>query len=100
AAYQRSARASVEAIRGRGRTPVIVGGSMMYVQALIDDWRFPDTDPRVRHKWEAELAAVGPAALHMTLRGVDPAAAEKILTSDGRRIVRALEVVEITGEPY
>ncbi len=100
AAYQEAARSAVDGIRARGRTPVIVGGSMMYVQALIDDWSFPATDPEVRARWEGRLAAEGVAALHAALREADPAAAAKILPTDGRRIVRALEVVEITGRPY
>lgn len=100
AAYQRYARRDVEAILARGRRPVIVGGSMMYVQALIDDWRFPDTDPAVRASWEQRLSQVGAAALHGNLQAADPEAAAKILPSDGRRIVRALEVVELTGQPY
>ncbi|WP_182360374.1 tRNA (adenosine(37)-N6)-dimethylallyltransferase MiaA [Tomitella gaofuii] len=100
AAYQSAAREDVERIRGRGRVPVIVGGSMMYVQALIDGWRFPDTDPAVRRRWEARLAETGAAALHGELRAADPDAADHILPTDGRRIVRALEVVEITGRPY
>lgn len=100
AAYQSAARADVEAIRGRGRTPVIVGGSMMYVQALIDDWRFPETDPEVRARWEVRLEQVGAGALHEELRRADPAAAAQILPTDRRRIVRALEVVEITGRPF
>src|SRR5699024_5585843 len=79
AAYQSAARADVEAVRGRGRTPVIVGGSMMYVQALIDDWRFPETDPAVRARWEARLGQVGVQALHEELRRADAAAAEQIL---------------------
>ncbi|GAA4815887.1 tRNA (adenosine(37)-N6)-dimethylallyltransferase MiaA [Tomitella cavernea] len=100
AAYQCAARDDVERIRRRGRVPVIVGGSMMYVQALIDDWRFPETDPAVRRRWEQRLAEAGAAALHGELRAADPDAAAHILPTDGRRIVRALEVVEITGRPY
>jgi len=100
AAYQTAARADVEAIRARGNVPVIVGGSMMYIQALLDDWSFPDTDPEVRARFEARLADLGPAALHTELAGVDADAAAKILPSDGRRIVRALEVITLTGRPY
>lgn len=100
AAYQAAARADVEAIRARGTVPVIVGGSMMYIQALLDDWSFPDTDPQVRARFEARLAAVGPAALHTELAAADADAAAKILPSDGRRIVRALEVVTLTGRPF
>ncbi|MEU6561026.1 tRNA (adenosine(37)-N6)-dimethylallyltransferase MiaA [Nocardia nova] len=100
AAYQSAARADVEDIRARGRVPVIVGGSMMYVQALLDDWEFPATDIRVRAKWEAMLAAEGVDAVHAALRSADPVAARTILPTDGRRIVRALEVVELTGRPF
>ncbi|WP_024806119.1 tRNA (adenosine(37)-N6)-dimethylallyltransferase MiaA [Nocardia sp. BMG51109] len=100
ATYQDSAGADVEAILARGRTPVIVGGSMMYVQALLDGWEFPATDPRVRGKWEAMLAEQGVAALHAALRAADPEAAATILPTDGRRMVRALEVVELTGRPF
>ncbi|WP_280512312.1 tRNA (adenosine(37)-N6)-dimethylallyltransferase MiaA [Nocardia farcinica] len=100
ATYQRNAAADVEAILARGRTPVIVGGSMMYVQALLDDWEFPATDPAVRAKWERLLATEGVAAVHAALRAADPAAAATILPTDGRRMVRALEVVELTGKPF
>ena len=100
ATYQQSAAADIEAIAARGNVPVIVGGSMMYVQSLLDEWSFPETDAAVRARWEGRLAEVGVAALHAELGRVDAAAAASILPSDGRRIVRALEVVEITGKPF
>ncbi|MBF6274439.1 tRNA (adenosine(37)-N6)-dimethylallyltransferase MiaA [Nocardia sp. 852002-20019_SCH5090214] len=100
AAYQAAASADVEDILARGRVPVIVGGSMMYVQALLDEWEFPATDTRVREKWEAVLERDGIAAVHAALRAADPVAAQTILPTDGRRIVRALEVVELTGRPF
>jgi tRNA dimethylallyltransferase len=100
AAYQRDARAAVDDVLARGGTPVAVGGSGLYVQALVDDLRFPGTDPAVRARLDADLAAHGPAALHARLARVDPDAAAGILPSNGRRVVRALEVVEITGEPF
>ncbi|MEZ5150829.1 tRNA (adenosine(37)-N6)-dimethylallyltransferase MiaA [Rhodococcus zopfii] len=100
ARYQEAAIADVEAIRARGAVPVVVGGSMMYVQSLLDEWEFPATDPQVRSKWEALLADGGLAAVHAALRQADPAAAATILPSDGRRMVRALEVVELTGRPF
>ncbi|MFE9784029.1 tRNA (adenosine(37)-N6)-dimethylallyltransferase MiaA [Nocardia salmonicida] len=100
AAYQSAARAVVEDIMARGRTPVIVGGSMMYVQALLDEWDFPATDPEVRARWEALLEESGVQALHAALRQADPVAAATILPTDGRRMVRALEVVELTGRPF
>lgn len=73
---------------------------MMYVQALLDDWAFPATDPAVRARWEQRLVEVGVATLHGELGKVDPDAAASILPTDGRRIVRALEVVELTGQPF
>ncbi len=100
AAYQERARADVENLLAAGRTPVIVGGSMMYFQALLDEWSFPATDPQVRARFEERLAEIGPLALHRELAALDPAAGAKILTTDGRRIVRALEVVTITGRPF
>lgn len=100
ARYQQAAAADVEAIAARGAVPIIVGGSMLYLQALLDDWSFPATDPVVRARYEQRLAEVGVAAMHAELAGVDPAAAAAILPTDGRRIVRALEVVELTGAPF
>ncbi|MGC4963786.1 tRNA (adenosine(37)-N6)-dimethylallyltransferase MiaA [Gordonia sp. DT101] len=100
ARYQQSAAADVETLLTAGRTPILVGGSMMYIQGLLDDWHFPATDADVRAKYEAMLADVGVARLHQRLAEVDPQAAASILATDGRRIVRALEVVEITGEPF
>lgn len=100
ARYQADAARDVEAIAARGAVPIIVGGSMMYVQALLDDWAFPATDPAVRAKWEQRLAEIGVAALHRELAAVDAQAAASILPTDGRRIVRALEVVELTGKPF
>ncbi|BBY29466.1 tRNA (adenosine(37)-N6)-dimethylallyltransferase MiaA [Mycolicibacterium sediminis] len=98
--YQQAAAADVEAIAARGAVPVVVGGSMLYVQSLLDEWAFPATDPDVRARWEARLAEVGVAALHADLARADPGAAASILPTDGRRIVRALEVVELTGLPF
>jgi tRNA dimethylallyltransferase len=100
ARYQQAAAADVEAIAARGAVPVIVGGSMLYLQSLLDEWVFPATDPAVRARWEERLATVGVAALHAELTRVDPAAGASILPTDGRRIVRALEVVELTGQPF
>lgn len=100
ARYQQDAAADVAAIAGRGAVPIIVGGSMLYLQALLDDWSFPVTDAAVRARYEQRLAEVGVAALHHDLAAADPAAAAAILPTDGRRIVRALEVVELTGRPF
>ena len=95
--YQRMARETFAALEAQGRTPVLVGGSGLYVRAAVDDLAFPGTDEAVRTRLEAELAEVGPAALHARLAALDPAAAASILPSNGRRVVRALEVVELTG---
>jgi tRNA dimethylallyltransferase len=100
AEFQAEARAAIESISSRGGIPIVVGGSGLYVSAVLDDLRFPGTDPDVRARWEAELDGVGPERLHARLAEVDPAAAEAILPTNGRRIVRALEVIEITGEPF
>lgn len=98
--FQHDARAAIDDVLARERTPIIVGGSGLFVSAVLDDLNFPGTDEQVRAKWEAELEADGPAALHARLAEVDPAAAAAILSSNGRRIVRALEVIELTGEPF
>ncbi|MCV7032550.1 tRNA (adenosine(37)-N6)-dimethylallyltransferase MiaA [Mycobacterium sherrisii] len=100
ARYQRAAATDIEAIAARGAVPIIVGGSMLYVQSLLDDWSFPATDPAVRARWEQRLAEVGVGELHAELARRDPAAAAAILPTDGRRTVRALEVVELTGQPF
>ncbi|GAB3001586.1 tRNA (adenosine(37)-N6)-dimethylallyltransferase MiaA [Amycolatopsis acidiphila] len=100
AAYQRDARAVVERLLGEGKVPVLVGGSGLYVQAVLDDLRFPGTDPAVRARLEAEAAEAGAAAMHERLARLDPDAAAAILPSNARRIVRALEVIELTGEPF
>ncbi len=100
ARYQQGAAADVAAIAARGAVPIVVGGSMLYIQSLLDDWSFPATDPQVRAKWELRLAEVGVAGLHGELAQRDPVAAASILPTDARRIVRALEVVELTGQPF
>ena len=100
AEYQRLARAAVGEISARGRLPIIVGGSGLYVRALLDRIDFPGTDPNVRAALEQELANVGPHVLHQRLAEQDPAAAAAILPGNGRRIVRALEVIALTGQPF
>jgi tRNA dimethylallyltransferase len=98
--YQRLARAEIDRLHAAGRVPVLVGGSGLYLRAAIDVLEFPGTDAAVRARLEAELDLRGPGALHARLAAVDPEAAHAILPSNGRRIVRALEVVEITGRPF
>ncbi|GAB3204899.1 tRNA (adenosine(37)-N6)-dimethylallyltransferase MiaA [Marinactinospora endophytica] len=100
ASYQRMARTTIDDLRAAGRTPILVGGSGLYVRGALDELDFPGTDPAVRARLEAELAEVGPAALHARLGELDPAAAAAILPSNGRRLVRALEVIELTGRPF
>jgi tRNA dimethylallyltransferase len=100
AAYQRHARERMEALLAAGKVPVLAGGSGLYVQAVLDDLRFPGTDPEVRARLDAEAGIVGSELLHGRLAGIDPIAAAAILPTNTRRIVRALEVIEITGEPF
>lgn len=100
AAYQQAARADLAAIRDLGEVPVVVGGSGLYVRALLDRLEIPPTDPDVRARWEHELGEVGVEALHERLRALDPVAAGAIEPRNGRRIVRALEVIELTGRPF
>ena len=98
--YQKLARAAIDDIIGRGHVPVLVGGSGLYVRAALDDLHFHGTDRGTRARLESELAELGPAALHARLARLDPAAAAAILPGNGRRIVRALEVIEISGRPF
>ncbi|GAA2258377.1 MULTISPECIES: tRNA (adenosine(37)-N6)-dimethylallyltransferase MiaA [Kitasatospora] len=100
AEYQRLARAEIDRLLAAGRTPVLVGGSGLYVRAAIDEMEFPGTDAGVRAGLEQELDEHGSGLLHRRLAELDPVAAEAILPSNGRRIVRALEVIEITGRPF
>ena len=100
AGYQRHARTDVDAVLGRGRLPVVVGGSGLYVRALLDHLEIPPTDPGVRRRLETRAEAEGTAALLAELRAADPAAASSIEPNNTRRIVRALEVVELTGRPF
>jgi tRNA dimethylallyltransferase len=98
--YQRLARTEIDRLHAAGRVPILVGGSGLYVRAAIDQLEFPGTDAAVRARLEEELDLRGPGALHARLAAVDPQAAHAILPSNGRRIVRALEVIEITGRPF
>ena len=100
AEFQAEARAVVADLRARGVVPVLVGGSALYTRAVLDRFEFPGTDPALRRRLEGELAEVGVGAMHARLAEVDPAAAERILPDNARRIVRALEVVELTGRSF
>jgi tRNA dimethylallyltransferase len=98
--YQLLARGFIDDIRGRGRTPILVGGSGLYVRAAIDKLRFPGTDAELRAGLERELERVGADVMHTRLAALDPAAAAAILPTNQRRIVRALEVIELSGRPF
>ena len=98
--YQASARATIADIHARGRVPVLVGGAGLYVRGALDRLEFPGESASIRARLYAELAESGPQRLHDRLAELDPAAAAAILPSNGRRIARALEVIEITGRPF
>ncbi|WP_395639608.1 tRNA (adenosine(37)-N6)-dimethylallyltransferase MiaA [Pseudolysinimonas sp.] len=100
ARYQVEARAVISELLDRDVVAILVGGSGLYVSSVLYDFRFPGTDPAIRDRLEAALEAEGPGMLHRRLREVDPVAADAIGAANGRRLVRALEVVELTGEPF
>ena len=100
AAFQRSARSDIDAVESRGHLAIIAGGSGLYVRALTDDLDFPGTDPAVRTRLTECAEREGTPALYAELVRLDPVAAERIEASNTRRIVRALEVIEITGRPF
>jgi tRNA dimethylallyltransferase len=100
AEYQELADAAIADIEARGKVPVLVGGSGLYIRAALGDLEFPGTDEGIRERLEAELAANGPAPLYARLTAADPVAAQAILPTNGRRIVRALEVIELSGRPF
>ena len=92
--FQQAARTAIDQVSSRGAVPIVVGGSGLYISAILDDLQFPATDADVRAKYEEQLQLLGPEALHSQLAAVDPEAASAILPTNGRRIVRALEVIE------
>jgi len=100
AEYQSMARATFDDVWSRGATPVLVGGSGLYIRGALDRLEFPGESPDIRARLYDELVQLGPVALHARLATLDPAAAMAILPSNGRRIVRALEVIELTGGPF
>jgi tRNA dimethylallyltransferase len=100
AEYQARARATIDQLLNDGTTPILVGGSGLYIRAVLDDLSFPGTDADVRARLEAELAEIGPQQLHARLAATDPATARAILPTNGRKIVRALEVAAIGGGSF
>jgi tRNA dimethylallyltransferase len=100
AQYQDQARSAVDEIRGRGKAAIIVGGTGLYIKSIIDEMNFPETDPAIRARLEDEAEQLGAAELFNRLRLADPEAAAAIEPANTRRIIRALEVIEVTGKPY
>jgi tRNA dimethylallyltransferase len=100
AEFQQLARAAIADCQRRDVIPIVVGGSALYIRAIIDDFEFPGTDPAVRTRLENELARQGAKWLYQRLSEADPLAATRILPGNTRRIVRALEVIELTGRPF
>jgi tRNA dimethylallyltransferase len=100
AEFQAMARRVIADCEARAVVPIVVGGSALYIRAIVDDFRFPGTDPGIRARWESELEALGPERLHRRLADLDPEAAAQLLPGNTRRVVRALEVIELTGRPY
>lgn len=100
AVFQQTARQLISTLRDRGTTPVLVGGSALYTRAVLDHFDFPGTDPVLRARLEGELQEQGPARLYARLVELDPEAATRIRPDNGRRIVRALEVIELTGDRF
>lgn len=98
--FRDMARQAIDDVRERGKTALVVGGSGLYVRAVLEKLDFPGTDPNARARWETRLSEVGAPALHDELHAIDPDAAQAIERNNGRRIVRALEVIELTGEPF
>ena len=98
--YQELARPLIEQLQSRGVIPILVGGSMLYIAAVLNDFNFPGTDAALRAQLEADLEEYGPVELHRRLAKLDPTAAERIIPQNGRRVVRALEIVTMTGQPF
>jgi tRNA dimethylallyltransferase len=98
--YQENARAAIAEIQGRGKNVIVVGGTGLYIKAILDELNFPDTDPVVRAELELEYATKGIAPLFERLEKLDPAAALAIDKANSRRVIRALEVIKITGKPF
>jgi tRNA dimethylallyltransferase len=100
AEFQQYARVAISECRARNVIPIVVGGSALYVRAIVDDFEFPGTNPKVRARLETELSSHGAQRMHERLSEVDPVAATRILPGNARRVVRALEVIELTGRSF
>lgn len=100
AEFQQLARGAIDDCRARDVIPMVVGGSALYVRAIVDDFEFPGTDPAVRARLEQELVTQGAERLHQRLSDADPLAGSRILAANARRVIRALEVIELTGRSF
>jgi tRNA dimethylallyltransferase len=100
AEFQDVARPLIEGIQARGVVPILVGGSMLYVAAVLNRFEFPARDAELRAKLENDLAELGPHEMHRRLQALDPIAASRIIPENGRRTVRAIEIISLTGEPF
>jgi tRNA dimethylallyltransferase len=100
AEYQKIARAKILELQASGVIPILVGGSMLYVASCLNNFEFPERDEQLRAELEAELTTNGPLHMHQKLAELDEIAASRIIPENGRRIVRALEIVMLTGEPF
>ncbi len=100
AEYQGWARSKIDELLGSDKSVIVVGGTGLYVKAILDELNFPDTDPEVRARLSEEADRIGGGAMHQRLGKLDPAAAAAIPKENVRRVVRALEVIEITGKPF
>ena len=98
--YQRQARKVIDDIIARGKRPILVGGTGLYIKAVVDEMNFPETNPEIRDRLNAEAEELGKHAMYERLKKLDPAAAIAIDSQNLRRVIRALEVIEITGKPY
>jgi tRNA dimethylallyltransferase len=100
AQYQVDARSIIDQLREKSIPAIVVGGTGLYIKAILDDLNFPDTDPDVREKIAEQAEELGAEVMHARLEKLDPAAAAAIPKENVRRVVRALEVIELTGRPY
>jgi tRNA dimethylallyltransferase len=98
--YQERARELISEIESRGKSAIIVGGTGLYIKAILDELNFPDTDQEVRDRLNELAEKIGAPAMHERLAKLDPAAALAIDAQNLRRVIRALEVIEITGKPF
>jgi len=98
--FQRETRKVIDDIIARGKRPILVGGTGLYIKAVVDEMNFPETNPEIRDRLNAEAEEIGKEAMYKRLQELDPAAAIAIDSQNLRRVIRALEVIEITGKPY